>query len=335
MMQLANTLPNLETKRRIAERSEHGCGGYSTLFRKELADHLHSVRFWLIFALIALTSFVSLAGAISEISGSSASSKEMMFLYLYSASSGSIPSMASFMAYLAPLMGIVLGFDAISREKSQGTIARLVSQPIHRDAVITAKFLAGAAVIALILFSTGIMMGAVGMVSIGLVPSAEEAGRVFCFLMLAWIYTALWLGFAIFCSVVCRHAATGALITIGAWIFLTVFASMIADIIANLVYSTDGMEGFYNTYSNYSLKLTLYRISPYYLFCEAASTLLNPSVRSLSVLTMSSYSGAVASYLSLDQSLLLIWPHIVCMAALCMAAFTGAYVSFMRREIRS
>ncbi len=329
------TLPGRRAQKEIFERGAHERGGYSTLFRKELADHFHSVRFWLIFALIALTSFVSLAGAISQIAGSAASSKEMMFLYLYSASSSSVPSMASFLAYLAPLMGIVLGFDAISREKSQGTLTRLISQPIHRDAVITAKFLAGAAAIALILFFTGITAGAAGMVSIGLVPSAEEVGRVLCFLMLTWIYTALWLGFAIFCSVVCRHAATGALITIGTWIFLTVFASMIAEIIANLVYSTEGMEGFYNTYSNYSLKLTLYRISPYYLFCEAASTLLNPSVRSLSVLTMSSYSGAVASYLSLDQSLLLVWPHIVCMIALSMAAFTGAYVSFMRREIRS
>ena len=334
-MQPVKTLPALEAKKRAAVRNEYGHGGYITLFRKELADHFHSVRFWLVFALIALTSFVSLAGAISEISGSASSSKEMMFLYLYSASSSSIPSMGSFMAYLAPLMGIVLGFDAITKEKSQGTLTRLISQPIHRDAVITAKFLAGSCIIALIIFFTGIMTGAVGMVSIGLVPSVEEIGRVMCFLILTWVYTALWLGFAIFCSVVCKHAATGALITIGAWIFLTVFASMIAGIIANLVYPTEGMEGFYNTYSNYSLKLTLYRVSPYYLFCEAASTLLNPSVRSLSVLTMSSYSGAIASYLSLDQSLLLVWPHIVCMIALSMAAFTGAYVSFMRREIRS
>ena len=277
----------------------------------------------------------SLGGAIHTISESYSSSSEMMFLYIYTSSGSSIPSLASFIAYLGPLMGIVLGFDGISREKSQGTMARLISQPIHRDAVITAKFLAGAVVNALILFFVGILAGALGMVTLGLVPSAEEIGRVFCFLVLAWVYTTMWLGGALFCSTVCRHAATSALITIGVWIFLTVFASMIAEIIANMIYPTDGMMGFYNTYSNYALEQTLYRFSPYYLFCEASSTLLNPNVRSLSVLTMSSYSGALASYLSLDQSLLLVWPHIVCMIALAMAAFTGSYVSFMRREIRS
>ena len=310
-------------------------GAYAALFRKELADHFTSVRFWLVFVLLVLACSASLAGSISTISSSSTSSSEMMFLKLYTSSGSSIPAFASFMAYLAPLMGIVLGFDAISRERTQGTIARLVSQPIHRDAVITAKFLAGSAVTALIIFFTGAMAGAVGLVITGIVPSVEEVGRVLCFLALTWVYTAMWLGFAMFCSTVCRHAATSALITIGVWIFLTVFASMIAEVIANIVYPTDGMMGFYNQYSNYSLELTLYRVSPYYLFCEAASTLLNPSVRSLSVLTMSSYSGAIASYLSLDQSLLLVWPHLVCMIALAMAAFTGSYVSFMRKEIRS
>lgn len=334
-MQSAQTAAGVPAEKTDAKRSEAIRGGYTTLFRKEVADHFNSVRFWLIFALTLLTSAASLGGAVNAITGSSSESSEMMFLYLFTSSSSSIPSFASFMAYLAPLMGIVLGFDAISREKSQGTITRLISQPIHRDAVITAKLLAGSAVIALILFTAGIMAGAAGLVFTGIVPSAEEIGRVFCFLALTWVYTALWLGFAMLCSTVSKHAATSALITIGVWIFLTVFASMIAEIIANIAYPTEGMAGFYNTYSNYELKLSLYRISPYYLFCEAASTLLNPSVRSLSVLTMSSYSGALASYLSLDQSLLLVWPHIVCMIALCMAAFTGSYVSFMRREIRS
>ena len=228
-------------------------GAYAALFHKEIADHFTSVRFWLIFALLTLACGASLAGSISTISASNTSSSEMMFLKLYTTSGSSIPAFASFMAYLAPLMGIVLGFDAISRERTQGTMARLVSQPIHRDAVITAKFLAGAAVIAIIILFTGIMAGAVGLVVTGIVPSVQELGRVFCFLALTWVYTAMWLGFAMLCSTVCRHAATSALITIGVWIFLTVFASMIAEIIANIVYPTDGMMGYYNSYSNYSL----------------------------------------------------------------------------------
>ena len=46
-------------------------------------------------------------------------------------------------------------------------------------------------------------------------------------------------------------------------------------------------------------------------------------------------SGALASYLTFDQSLLLIWPHLTCMVALVLFAFTCSYVLFMRQEIRA
>lgn len=88
-------------------------------------------------------------------------------------------------------------------------------------------------------------------------------------------------------------------------------------------------------YDNYALQLTLNRCSPYYLYCEAATTLLNPNVRTPGITTQASYSGAVASYLSFDQSVLLIWPHLSCMVALTIAAFTVSYIAFMRQEIRA
>ncbi len=127
--------------RRAKPRRESG--GFSTLYQKELADHFHSARFKLVFALLILTSLASLYGALSSISDATFSSSEYLFLALYTASGSSIPSFASFLAYLAPLAGLAMGFDAINRERSQGTLNRLVSQPIHRDAVINAKFLAG------------------------------------------------------------------------------------------------------------------------------------------------------------------------------------------------
>ena len=154
-------------------------------------------------------------------------------------------------------------------------------------------------------------------------------------MLLTVVYTGLWLGLAMLCSVLCRHAATSALIVIAAWIFFTLFATMVVEIIANVVYPVEGMQGYYNIYSNYALQLNLNRISPYYLYCEAVSTLLNPNVRTIGITTQQSLSGAIASYLSFDQSVLLIWPHIISMIALMMAAFTVSYIFFMRQEIRA
>lgn len=328
-MTAASAAKSIDTSKRMSAR------GFSTLYRKEMADHFHSVRFKLIFLLLILISAASLYGALSEISSSTSTSSEYIFLTLYTTSGSSIPSFASFLAYLAPLAGLALGFDAINRERSQGTLNRLVSQPIHRDAVINAKFLAGATVILLMILFLGVMVGGMGLVVIGIPPSGEEIARIAAYLLFTAVYTALWLALSMLFSVLSKHAATSALTAIAIWIFLTLFASMIVEIIANLVYPLEGIAGYYNMYDNYALQLTLNRISPYYLYCEAASTLLNPNVRTLGITTQASYSGAVASYLSFDQSVLLIWPHLTCMLALVIASFTVGYIAFMRQEIRA
>ena len=310
-------------------------GGFSTLYQKELADHFHSARFKLVFGLLILTSLASLYGALGSIADSVSESSEYIFLSLYTLSGSSIPSVASFLAYLTPLAGLVLGFDAINRERSQGTLTRLVSQPIHRDAVIVAKFLSGMTVIAIMVFFVGILVGGLGLLSIGIPPGQEEILRIASYLLMTVFYTSMWMGIAMLCSTLCRHAATSALIVIALWIFFTLFATMVTEIVANICYPLEGIKGYYNLMDNYELQQTLNRTSPYYLYCEAVSTLLNPNVRTIGITTTESISGAIASYLSFDQSLLLVWPHLTCMVALTMAAFTVSYIAFMRQEIRA
>jgi ABC-2 type transport system permease protein len=90
-----------------------------------------------------------------------------------------------------------------------------------------------------------------------------------------------------------------------------------------------------NTVKYYTLELNLNLISPYYLYSEAVSTIMNPSVRSVNVVTMSQLVGAISGYLSLGQSLLLVWPHLTGLAALMMIAFGGSYIGFMRQEVRT
>lgn len=166
-------------------------------------------------------------------------------------------------------------------------------------------------------------------------PQAEEAARILAFLILTVVYISFWLALSIIFSVICRHAATAALAGISIWLFLSLFMSLVANGIANALFPLEGIEGFNNILSNYQLDLALNRISPYYLFSEAATTILNPGVRSIGVVTAASYSGAVSSSLSFGQSLLLIWPHLVVMVALVIAGFAVAYINFMRQEIRA
>ncbi len=317
--------------RRAEERAAGG--GFATLYRKELADHFRSARFRLLLLLLTLTSLASLFGAFDALM--SAQTSEYVFLSMYTLSGGSIPSFASFLAYLAPLVGLALGFDAINRERMQGTLTRLVSQPIHRDAVISAKFLAGAVAILLLVFFEGVLVGAVGLVVVGVPPTLEELLRLGSYLLLTAFYTMLWLDLAMLFSVLCKHAATSALIVIALWIYVTVFAGMVASVIANLCYPLEGIQGYYNTLNNYELQLGLERCSPYYLYSEAATTLLNPDVRFIGFTTTDALSGALAGTLSFGQSALLVWPHLAAMVALALLAYAVAYIVFMRQEVRA
>ena len=149
------------------------------------------------------------------------------------------------------------------------------------------------------------------------------------------MYICFWLALSLLFSVICRHAATSALAVIACWLFFTIFMSLLAGIIACALYPLDGYMALFNTVDNYKWNMYLNRISPYYLYGEAVTTILNPGVRSIGLVTTSQLEGAVAGYLPFGQSLLLVWPHLTAMLALTLAVFTISYLKFMNQEIRA
>jgi len=122
-------------------------GGAGAVFWKELTDYLGSKRFLIIFLIIVAVSLFSSYGATESLSPET-TYPEYLFVMLLSSSGGGLPSFLFFISFFGPLIGIVLGFDAINSERSRGTLSLLLSQPIYRDAVINGKFLAGLATVA-------------------------------------------------------------------------------------------------------------------------------------------------------------------------------------------
>ncbi|HIU88276.1 MAG TPA: ABC transporter permease [Candidatus Avilachnospira avistercoris] len=309
--------------------------GLYALYRKELSDHFRSKRFFIVLFLVLCTCAAGVYGAVSNISSAVQSDPDNIFLKLYTLSGEGIPSFMTFIALLGPFVGISLGFDAINSERSDGTLNRLVSQPIYRDAVINGKFLAGATVIFIMVFMMGILTGAVGLLCIGIPPEAEEVIRIGAFLLMTSLYLCFWLAVSILFSVVCRHSATSAMISLALWIFFALFMSLAASLIANILFPMDGYVTVGKLLDNYNAELMLNRISPYYLYSEAVTTIMNPSVRTTNILLPQQLEGAVVGYLSAGQSLLLIWPHFVGIIAETAIAFAASYITFMRKEIRS
>lgn len=314
--------------------------GIRALFKKEFTDHFRSKRFLIVLLLIAITSIgsvVSSGSAIKESLSNNTNSVAYSFLSIYTTGGQSLPSLLSFLALLGPIVGLALGFDAVNGERSRRTLSRLVAQPIYRDTIINGKFIAGVAVISIMVLSLGIFVGGLGIIITGLPPTLDEFVRLLVFMIFTVVYMSFWLALSQTFSLLFRHAATSALLGIAIWLFLAFFLGMIAGLIANAVAPVDPNNGTVaEVMANFDWKINISRISPTTLFSESAGALLNPTQNAIgSMWTIIQYSGANNSMLPLGQSLLLVWPHLTALIALTIIVFAVSYICFMKQEIRA
>lgn len=208
--------------------------GLSAIYRKELEDHFSSTRGTLLFTVILMVSlimaFMTGASLRKELEGFAKPS--LVFLFLFT-STGALFSLAQFVAFFGPLIGLVLGFDAINRERAARTLPKLLAQPIYRDSIVNGKFLAGMATVAIMLTSILVLISGLGLWVLGVTPGWEEVGRLAVYLVVSVFYIGFWLGLAILASVVFRSMATSALAVLALWIFLAFFVPLGATLVAD------------------------------------------------------------------------------------------------------
>lgn len=311
-------------------------GGWRIVAAKEFADHVRSVRFLVLVVLLSLAGLAAVHSAAGPIrdAAEAASETPSIFLYLFTLSPQRVPAFHEFLGILGPLLGIGFGFDAINGERSQGTLPRLVAQPIHRDEIINGKFAAGLAAIALALAAVMAIVGGYGALRLGVGPTWSGLARVAAFYAVAVVYIALWLALAILLSVVSRRAATAALAAIAIWLVVTLFAGLIAGVIADAVHGVDANSSVDEVLANARLELNVRRLSPDQLYRDATGVLLNPSRQSTGIV-VSDTAGALPSNLPLTESLVLAWWQLVALVGGAVALFAAAYLGFMRQEVRA
>ena len=101
--------------------------GLYVIFKKEFCDHFSSYRFVVLFALIGMVSFITsyMAGMHLKDNMEGLAEIKFPFLMLFSVPGG-IFSMVQFVVFFGPLIGLILGFDSINRERANGT-------PLHSN----------------------------------------------------------------------------------------------------------------------------------------------------------------------------------------------------------
>lgn len=309
-------------------REDSALRGLRVVFVKELQDFTGSVRMIILTVLILLTAGASLYIA-TDTMRSLVGEDEFMLLSLFTLSRDPIPSLLSFLSFLVPLVGIALGFDVVNSEFQNRTLGRVLSQPIHRDALLFGKALGALAAMAIVLLALWLLVIGSAMLVLGLPPSTEQVLRALAFYGVTLLYGMFWFLCAMLFSILFRQPATSALVSIALWLLFTVFWPMIAQVLATAM-------GGAGTLRAARLEVGLSRISPNVLFSESSIALLSPSTRSLGVVLFTQLEGAMlGNPLPLGQSLLLIWPQITGLVASVILLFTISYVVFQRREIRA
>ena len=306
------------------------------IVHKEIADHVHSLRFIILISIIVLTCMGALYTALTNIGAAIKPDDpdgSFLFLKLFTVSDGTLPSFVLFINFLGPLLGIALGFDAVNSEQNKGTLSRMLAQPIHRDCIINAKFVAALIIIGALLFALGLLVMGCGLIAIGIPPTPEEFWRIILFIITGIFYVAFWLNISILFSLCFRQAATSALASVAVWLFFSVFYAMIVNVAKAL--SPSGMVSVYHQISYQKFILGLMRLAPSELFNEATTTLLMPSIRSLGPLTMEQLQGAIPSPLPLGESIMIVWSQLTGLIAATVVCFAISYIVFMRREVRS
>jgi len=315
--------------------------GIRAIVRKELADHFSSYRFIILFALIAMVSLITVymvgLNIRTELEG--IAKPKFIFLMLFT-SSGALFSLVQFVAFFGPLIGLILGFDTINRERNEGTLSKLLSQPIYRDVVINGKFLAGVITITVMLVAIVLLVTGLGLIIVGVIPGMEEFWRIFVYLIISIIYVSFWLGVSILFSIIFRSIATSALAALAVWIFFSFFISLGASVVANAFLPESGESTPESVVQRAKIVRGVSLASPMQLYTHATATIIDPTRKTtrsivamgpMEQMSMSRFSGP----LSLGQSVFIVMPYIVTLIAVTLICFGISYLVFMRQEIRS
>jgi len=305
------------------------------VFWKELADLFGSKRFIILFFLILIVAGASVYLAGQSLQETPPQDPSYVYLSLFTRGAGGLPSFLSFLAFFGPLIGVLLGFDAVNSEFSRGTVSRVLAQPIYRDSWINGKFLAGLATLALALAGIILIIFGLGLYALGFPPGGGELARMFTFFVIGLVYLGFWLALGILFSILFRQAASSALASVAVWLFFTLFLYMVAGLLADQLAPVTLQSPPEVWQKHEAIRDMVLRFSPVTLFEEATTAILIPNYRGLGIAAMLTRQDIPTNPLPLGQSLLIVWPQLVSLIALSSICFGISYVIFMKREVRA
>jgi len=195
--------------------------GVYVVFKKELRDMFSSKRFLilvLLFMLFYVAGFYFLAAT-----GLTQIRRPLLFL---------LSSYVSVLTYMAPLLGIAFGYDAIAGERERGTLKTVLAQPIYRDSFILGKLLAFLVLTSVSLFASTLISLGIFVAAFGGSVTLDEVARISIISLAAVLLSLTYYSISLLFSVHSRKSSHSALISISVWIIIAVVLPLIASMVA-------------------------------------------------------------------------------------------------------
>jgi len=316
--------------------------GTLTVASKELRDQFGSKRFLILFGLVVLLSSLAAYQGVDFIRNNEAAG----FVYIFSGSQMGF-SFIQIMVFFGPLLGLALGFDAINKERANGTLSILLGQPIFRDSVINGKFIAGAAALTTLALGTiGILSGlAIPMLGFG--PTLADASKILVLALLTVVYLVFWLSLGILYSVLARRTSTSIMASIATWLVFSIVISILASVVSSALVPLpagsirpggQGGQGGFQMSEEFmeamqqrtALMSNIEKLSPANLYEEAASDILGVMGGFMRGMGRQEFQRT----LTLSEALAANWANIAVLAVGLVICFAASYATFLRSEIR-
>ena len=314
--------------------------GTMTIAAKEMRDQFGSKRFLILFGLIVLLSGLAAYQGVDYIKDNTSAT----FLYIFSGTRMSY-SFIQIMVLFGPILGMALGFDAVNKERTSGTLSMLLGQPIYRDSVINGKFLAGAASLATLGVGTIAITVGLAIPLLGYGPTGTEALKIVVMALLTVLYLVFWLSLGMLFSVIAKKTSTSILASIATWMFFSIILGIFANFIAGVMVPTPaegfqmggqgGQGGFSMTEESRDamrrrMELTeaIGKISPTELYEGAANAVLGVAGG------FQRTAQEFARTMSLGEALASNWAGIAVLGVGVIVCFAASYMLFLRMEIR-
>jgi len=317
--------------------------GFVTIARKEFIDALRSKKFLIIIILfVAVLAFssagVSMAGSLVP---------------------GLVPtrffgrlgmSLSSSMSFIVPILGIALGYAAISGERESGSLKLMLARPIHREDIITGKTLAAIAAAAIAMFSSTLIAVGGGIWLQGVTPTMDDVARLLIFTLVSIILFAAYYAICLFFSTLFTKTSRSLIVAIFVWVFFSFIIPIAASLIAMVTIGPAPVRPF-ETRMNATqrgMNVTQPEIGQELQEYSRRVAAISGSIQSFSInshystvanaiLVAESQIGPQAGTsrsITIAQALTTHWTSLVVLVTFTVIFFVASYLAFTRREER-